>query len=94
VKDPFPDQSHVADLYPRVHLDPIGRVFVAGPQQQSWFIDIKDAKGVDIKADQKTVGTWTKVDKMERTAKWRDYAPSVMYDSGKIIYIGGGTDKD
>ncbi len=93
VKDPISEQDHVADLYPRMHLDSAGRVFVAGPQQQSYFIDFKDAKAGDIKADQEVVGTWTKLDKVERLAGFRDYAPSVMYNSGKILYIGGGTDK-
>jgi len=29
-----------------------------------------------------------------RAGGLRDYAPAVMYDSGKVIFIGGGSDKD
>ncbi|EXJ63431.1 uncharacterized protein A1O5_11480 [Cladophialophora psammophila CBS 110553] len=103
VTDPFPEVNVILPLYPRLHLDPKGRVFMAGPQEQSWFLDITDANGVDIKKEiknakgvdnktaQKTVGTWTDA-KTARKAKFRDYAPSVMYATGQIMYVGGGTD--
>ena len=82
----------VPPLYPRVHLDPNGRrIFMAGPLEDSWFLELKDDKGNDIKGDVATrvVGKWTSAG-IKRQAGQRDYAPSVMYDSGKILYIGGG----
>jgi galactose oxidase len=63
--------------YPRLHLDPQGRVFMAGPQAASKFLS-QD-------------GSWT-ADEIRRTSGEREFAPSVSYDSGKIIYIGGGND--
>ena len=70
----------VLSLYPRLHLDPKGRVFMAGPQARSRFLDVNTPGGI---------GAWT-TDGPERTAGGREYAPSVMYDKGKIMYIGGG----
>ncbi|OQV02836.1 hypothetical protein CLAIMM_07961 [Cladophialophora immunda] len=93
----FPDQQSFP-LYPRVHLDPSGRrVFMAGPLADSWFLELKDDNGNDIKTpvvvDGKThsvLGKWTPAG-IRRNEGPRDYAPSVMYDSGQILYIGGGT---
>ena len=48
------------------------------------IVEIKNALGV--------VGRWTKANS-KRAEGFRDYAPSVMYASGKIMYIGSGTDK-
>ncbi|KAF7513644.1 hypothetical protein GJ744_007695 [Endocarpon pusillum] len=86
-----PARSVALDLYPALHIDPTnGQVFMAGPSPQSWFLEIKDAKGVDIKNDQGVVGRWTNAN-TQRSAGFCDYGPSVMYASGKIMYIGGGT---
>jgi galactose oxidase len=63
--------------YPRLHLDPKGRVFMAGPQAGSKFLN-QD-------------GTWASGE-IRRTAGEREFAPSVSYDSGKVIFIGGGND--
>ncbi|KAK5652039.1 hypothetical protein OQA88_10942 [Cercophora sp. LCS_1] len=79
-------------LYPRLHLTPKGRIFMAGPQQRSWYLDLKDANGADIKtqvAGGEVAGAWSDAG-VERQARFRDYAPSVMYDAGKVMYIGGG----
>jgi hypothetical protein len=72
------------ELYPTVHVAPDGRLFMSGPAKQSWFLDTKGA------------GTWTKLagPHGSRAAGRRDYAPAVMYDVGKIIYIGGGNNPD
>jgi hypothetical protein len=64
-------------MYPRLHLDPQGRVFMAGPQAASTFLN-RD-------------GTWA-ADEMLRATGEREFAPSVSYDGGKVIYIGGGND--
>jgi galactose oxidase len=65
-------------LFPRLHLAPDGRVFMAGGLAQSFFLDPTNG------------GTW--FPGPFRNAKARDYAPSVMYDIGKVIFIGGGLD--
>ena len=99
VKEASAQDNVFLNLYPRVHLSPKGHIFMAGPQAQSAFLEIKDANGIDIKSKNKdekgerqVVGTWRDA-KTVRPGGFRDYAPSVMYDSGKIMYIGGGVEK-
>jgi galactose oxidase len=65
-------------LFPRIHLAPDGRIFMSGTLAESFFFDLANA------------GTWSP--SVSRAAGARDYAPSVMYDVGKILYIGGGND--
>lgn len=68
-------------LFPRLHIEPKqGHVFMAGPQGETFFLDVTGQ------------GVWTPGP--VRDAALRDYAPSVMYDSGKVLYIGGGLDTD
>jgi hypothetical protein len=68
----------VLDNYPRVHVASDGRVLVSGPLQQSWWLDTAGG------------GRWEKAT-FAREAQ-RDYAPAVMYDVDKVIYLGGGGD--
>jgi galactose oxidase len=77
--DGSPNASPI-ELFPCVHVVPDGRVFMSGPAARSWFLDVEGA------------GTWTALAGPGgvRDNARRDYAPSVMYDTGKIIYIGGG----
>ena len=66
-------------LFPRFHIEPKqGHVFMSGAQGESFFLDTNGA------------GTWTPGP--SRALGLRDYAPSVMYDTGKVIFIGGGLD--
>lgn len=66
-------------LYPRLHIEPKqGHIFMAGPQGRSDFLDLG-------------TGIWTPGP--TRFAQLREYAPSVMYESGKLIFIGGGLDE-
>ncbi|CZT11928.1 related to galactose oxidase precursor [Rhynchosporium agropyri] len=78
-------QSPLVDifaLYPRLYHCPDGRVFMAGPLARSRFLDMNADGGR---------GEWSSNDKSPiREACQREYAASTMYDSGKIIYIGGG----
>ncbi|MBV9531521.1 MAG: DUF1929 domain-containing protein [Bradyrhizobium sp.] len=68
-------------LFPRFHVEPKqGRVFMSGAQGESFFLDTSSA------------GTWTPGP--SRKLGLRDYAPSVMYDTGKVIFIGGGLDEN
>jgi galactose oxidase len=69
-----------AFLFPRFHLAPDGRVFMAGPGTDSFFFDTAG------------IGTW--LQSSSRQAGPREYAPSVMYDVGKVVFIGGGNDPD
>jgi hypothetical protein len=73
---------HGIPLYPRVHLAPDGTVFMAGPLAQTYRLDPHGA------------GTWFPLTGPggQRAAGQRDYAPSVMYEPGKVLYIGGGND--
>jgi galactose oxidase len=67
-------------LFPRLHVEPKqGRVFMAGPSGATFFLDTHGA------------GTW--IPGPQRDGALRDYAPSVMYDSGKVLFMGGGLDK-
>jgi hypothetical protein len=66
-------------LFPRLHVEPKqGHVFMSGPQGQSFFLD--------------TTGNGNWIPGPTRDGALRDYAPSVMYESGKVLFIGGGQD--
>ena len=64
-------------LYPRLHLVPDGRLFVTGTNAATPFLDLA--------ADRWDSGS-------TRTDGERQYAPSVLYEPDKVIYIGGGND--
>ncbi|KAK1751097.1 hypothetical protein QBC47DRAFT_351913 [Echria macrotheca] len=81
--------------YPRVHLTPKGQLVVVGPNPETMVLDLKDlpSKDVDVKTlPGKVLGAWTNPGNpgIRRTTGFRDYCPSVMYDAGKIMYLGGG----
>ena len=63
-------------LYPRVFVAPDGRVFYAGEGQQSLYLDVSGT------------GQWTSGP--VRKYGTRDYGSAVMYEPGKILYVGGG----
>jgi hypothetical protein len=73
---------HGMPLFPRVHAAPNGRAFMSGPLAQTFELDTNGP------------GNWTPLQGPggSRVSGSRDYAPSVMYDVGKVIYIGGGND--
>ncbi|HEX4602338.1 MAG TPA: galactose oxidase-like domain-containing protein [Gemmatimonadales bacterium] len=62
--------------YPRSFVAPDGRVFVAGEDQQSRYLDVTG------------LGHWTAGP--VRLTGPRDYGSAVMYAPGKILYVGGG----
>jgi len=64
------------DLYPRMHLAPNGKVFNSGPSGTTRYLDTSGT------------GTWTFV--ANRAAGYRDYGSAVQYDTGKILFVGGG----
>ena len=63
-------------LYPRAFLAPNGKVFVAGENPGTRYLDVAGT------------GSWTMVGM--RLYGQRDYGSAVMYDEGKILYAGGG----
>jgi len=69
--------------YPRNFIDPQdGRVFMAGERVQSRWLDVDGAVGAER-------GRWTS----GPSHIWpfnRDYGSAVMYESGRILYVGGG----
>jgi len=69
-------------LYPRLYHVPDGRVFMAGPLARSRFLDMAANDGHGEWSDDKCSPV--------RNAGQREYAASTMYDTGKIIYVGGG----
>jgi galactose oxidase len=62
--------------YPRTFLAPNGKVFYAGEQQMSRYLS--------------TAGTGSWTDVGLRKYGVRDYGSAVMYQPGKILYVGGG----
>ena len=62
--------------YPRTFVAPDGRIFYAGEEQQSRYLDVSG------------LGSWT--DGPLRQFGSRDYGSAVMYAPGKILYVGGG----
>ncbi|MFA6546620.1 MAG: galactose oxidase-like domain-containing protein [Limisphaerales bacterium] len=64
-----------ANYYPFMYLAPNGKVFNAGPQQMSRYLD--------------TAGTGLWTDVAPSSLVYRDYGTSVLYDDGKIMIHGG-----
>jgi Domain of unknown function (DUF1929)/Carboxypeptidase regulatory-like domain len=66
----------VQPLYPTMFLAPNGKVFAAGPNRQSRYLNTSGT------------GAWSNVALMNFGGT-RDYGPAVMYDVGKILVVGG-----
>lgn len=64
-----------ANYYPFMYQAPNGKVFCAGPQQMSRYLDPAGA------------GLWTDV--AASSLSYRDYGTSVLYDDGKVMITGG-----
>lgn len=62
--------------YPRMFVAPDGRVFYAGEEQQSRYLDV--------------TGTGSWINGPIHQFGIRDYGSAVMYEPGKILYVGGG----
>ncbi len=69
--------------YPRNFIDPLdGRVFMAGERITSLWLDVDGSTSGQR-------GSWTP-GPSHQLAVNRDYGSAVMYESGKILYVGGG----
>jgi PKD repeat protein len=73
---PLIGASRTFQYYPRAFLAPNGRLFYAGEEQTTRYLDPTGA------------GSWTTAG--SRLYGVRDYGAAVMYDKGKILYAGGG----
>jgi galactose oxidase-like protein/glyoxal oxidase-like protein len=72
--------------YPRQFVAPNGKLFYAGERVKARYLDV-DAPNTNGR------GSWTSPTGF--THLWpfnRDYGSAVMYDMGKILYVGGGGD--
>ena len=94
VSDDNPDKwievhrDNAPSNFPRMHLDSTGKIFVAGPSPQSEFLDLS-IRSTD---DELGVGAWSTRAGLDRNLGDSQYAASVMYDTDKVMYIGGGND--
>ena len=68
--------SRQLPFYPRAFLAPNGRLFYAGEQATSRYLNTTGA------------GSWTTV--ATRRVANRSYGSAVMYEPGKMLYAGGG----
>jgi hypothetical protein len=64
-------------LYPKMLVAPNGKVFQAGPNHQTRYLSTSGT------------GAWSNVATLNAT-ETRDYGPVAMYDTGKVVTIGGG----
>jgi hypothetical protein len=69
-------EPYGTDLYPRMFLAPDGRVFKAGPDRDSWFLDVEG------------LGAWSR-GPLANFERPRTYGPAAMYAPGKILVAGG-----
>jgi hypothetical protein len=74
--------------YPRMHVVPDGRVFMAGPLALTQFLNTGVSGGWTFLRPDPDINKAVALS--SRINNFRDYAPSVLYDDGKILYVGGG----
>ncbi|HJR17395.1 MAG TPA: galactose oxidase-like domain-containing protein [Gemmatimonadales bacterium] len=68
--------SRVLPNYPRTFLAPNGKVFYAGENRSTAYLSTSGS------------GSWSAV--ASRRYGVRDYGSAVMYQPGKVLYVGGG----
>jgi hypothetical protein len=66
--------------YPRMHVVPDSRVFMTGPLNLTQFLDTGKSQWVPLGNRMPNQGANALM----------DFAPSVLYAEGKLLYIGGG----
>src|SRR2546429_7332515 len=69
--------SKALPYYPRMFVAPDGRLFYAGEESQTSYLSVTGT------------GAWTD-GPVRRYNPSRDYGSAVMYEPGKILYVGGG----
>jgi hypothetical protein len=68
--------SLTLEYYPRNFVAPDGRIFDAGEEQPSRWLDVTGT------------GRWSDGPRRNQPG-WRSYGSAVMYEPGKILYVGG-----
>jgi Domain of unknown function (DUF1929)/Bacterial Ig-like domain (group 1) len=82
---PLPGAANLElPYYPRNFVAPDGRLFYAGERIESQWLEV-DASSATGR------GRWTPGPRHIEQFN-RDYGSAVMYDDGKILYVGGGGD--
>ncbi len=74
--------AKVLPYYPRDFVAPDGRIFYAGELPQSSWLDVTANGGT---------GQWASGPSHKYTFN-REYGSAVMYETGKVLYVGGGGD--
>jgi hypothetical protein len=74
--------SKILPYYPRDFVAPDGTIFYAGELPQSFWLDVSANGGT---------GQWTN-GPSHIYGFSREYGSAVMYEKGKILYVGGGGD--
>jgi hypothetical protein len=62
--------------YPWTYLAPNGKVFIAGPTRKTFWLDLAGEGSIQPGPP---------------SGAFRDYGTTAMYDTGKILILGGGT---
>ncbi|KAF7190551.1 Galactose oxidase [Pseudocercospora fuligena] len=75
--------GRIIPLYPKLHLDPKGRIFVAGPQAESLLINL------DANVNNNRTIAWEFPGSM-RSGGACEYGSSAMHEDGKVLWTGGG----
>jgi hypothetical protein len=70
--------NRVLPYYPMSILAPNGKVFVAGPSPDTYYLDCSG------------LGNWTFIANHKASSLQRSYGSAVQYADGKILVIGGG----
>lgn len=91
----MPGMETILSLYPRLHLQPDGRIFMTGPGEQSLSLDLDV---VNTFKDDKTpngsktiIGQWGLPNQaFKRNLGGRENGASVTYDVGKVLWVAGG----
>ena len=65
------------DLFPRMHVASTGILYLTS-LVQTWSLNVSGA------------GTWTALPNVAQPNGLCDYAPSVLYDVDKVLFVGGG----
>ena len=82
----LPGASLRLPYYPYLFLGPSGKVFMAGERVQARWLDV-DAVTTNGR------GKWSTTSALKHLWPYnRDYGTAVMYETGKVLIVGGGGD--
>jgi len=75
--------------FPRMHVVSDGRVFMSGPLPLTQFLDTSGGGNWTFLRPDPNIGTAVAMSS-RLSNLLQEYAPSVLYDKGKIAFVGGG----